>query len=364
MNKLNPEILQTRQHFEILDGLRGVAALSVVIFHFMEIVFSDYSKNFIGHGFLAVDFFFCLSGFVIAYAYDARIGEMGVWEFFKSRMIRLHPLVVLGSVLGLLTFLFDPFGGHPGLYSAGKLALIFLASAFLVPYPVMQDRAFNLFSFNAPAWSLFWEYVANIFYAFILCKISRRWLLVLTVAAAILLCFVCYRTGNLMGGWSGGTFWDGGARISYSFLAGMLIYRSNWIIKNRLGFIGLAVLLIFAFIMPFSKWNWLTEPAVVLLYFPLLIALGAGANLSDGLKKLCVFSGKISYPLYMTHYAALWMFGNYYFSHKPGPTQLTYVIVTSIILLIGLAWLVMVAYDIPVRKYLSEKRKRFVKLNA
>jgi peptidoglycan/LPS O-acetylase OafA/YrhL len=102
----------------------------------------------------------------------------------------------------------------------------------------------------------------------------------------------------------------------------------------------------------------------VLLYFPLLIALGAGANLSDGLKKLCVFSGKISYPLYMTHYAALWMFGNYYFSHKPGPTQLTYVIVTSIILLIGLAWLVMVAYDIPVRKYLSEKRKRFVKLNA
>src|SRR5579862_2042083 len=112
MNKLKQEILETRQHFEILDGLRGVAALSVVTFHFMEMAYSDYSKNFIGHGFLAVDFFFCLSGFVIAYAYDSRIQQMGVLEFFKSRIIRLHPLVILGSVLGLLAFLFDPFGGQ------------------------------------------------------------------------------------------------------------------------------------------------------------------------------------------------------------------------------------------------------------
>src|SRR3954469_22554885 len=122
------EILQPKRHFEILDGLRGIAALGIVIFHFMEWIFSDSSKNFIGHGFLAVDFFFCLSGFVIGYAYDDRIRKMGVVEFFKSRLIRLHPLVILGSVLGLLTFLFDPFGGHPELYSTNKIALIFLCS--------------------------------------------------------------------------------------------------------------------------------------------------------------------------------------------------------------------------------------------
>src|SRR5881398_1551675 len=100
MSKIDPgaDILKTKKHFDLLDGLRGVAALAVVIFHFMEWVFSDYSENFIGHGFLAVDFFFCLSGFVIGYAYDNRIVKMGVGEFFKSRLIRLHPLVVLGSV--------------------------------------------------------------------------------------------------------------------------------------------------------------------------------------------------------------------------------------------------------------------------
>ncbi len=78
MNKTAPAILQTKNHVERLVGVRGMSALSVVTFHFMEWVYSDYSKNFIGHGFLAVDFFFCLSGFVIGYAYDDRIAKMGV----------------------------------------------------------------------------------------------------------------------------------------------------------------------------------------------------------------------------------------------------------------------------------------------
>ena len=360
-NKLSPDILKTKQHFEILEGLRGVAALAVVVFHFMEVAYTDYSKDFIGHGFLAVDFFFCLSGFVIGYAYDDRIGKMGIAEFFKSRMIRLHPLVILGSVLGLLTFLFDPFGGHPELLGAGKIILIFLSSILLIPYPAMTERYFNLFSFNAPAWSLFWEYVANIVYAFVLYKISRRYLLLLTIISAAALCFVGYRAGNLMGGWGGDSFWDGSVRISFSFLAGLLIYRSNWIIKTRLGFISLAVLLALSFIMPFSKWNWLTEPLVIIVYFPLLIAMGAGATLTAGFKKLCVFSGKISYPLYMTHYAVIWMFANYYNSHKPGTIQLSFIIISSVILLIGFAYLIMVIYDIPVRRYLTNKRKQVLR---
>lgn len=355
---LSPGILKPKKHFEILDGLRGMAALSIVVFHFMEWVYSDPGKNFIAHGFLAVDFFFCLSGFVIGYAYDDRIGKMGITEFFKSRLIRLHPLVIFGAVLGLLAFLFDPFSNHPEVYSAGRIILIFLSSIFLIPYPVMEDRSFNLFGLNAPAWSLFWEYVANIVYAFVLYKISRRYLLLLTIIAGAAICFVAYRTGALIGGWDGKTFWDGFVRISYSFLAGLLIYRSNWIIKNKLGFIGLSVLLLLAFIMPYSKWNWLTEPMVVLFYFPLLIALGAGATLTQGFKKLCVFSGKISYPLYMTHYAAIWIFGNYYTTYKPGTAQLSLVIITGTILLSGIAYLVMVAFDIPVRKYLTNKRKQ------
>ncbi|WP_338840738.1 acyltransferase [Flavobacterium ginsenosidimutans] len=350
-------VLETKQHFEILDGLRGIAAFAVVVFHFMEWIFTDPSKNFIGHGFLAVDFFFCLSGFVIGYAYDDRIAKMGLRNFFIARIIRLHPLVIAGSILGLLAFLFDPFGGHLELYSTGKIILTFICSIFLIPFPVIADRGFNLFSFNAPAWSLFWEYIANIVYAFVLYRIGRSFLLLLTILSAVAICYVGYNSGNLIGGWSGPTFWDGCARISYSFLAGLLIYRSNWVIKNKLGFGGLTFLLLLAFIMPFSEWNWISEPLVVLLYFPLLISFGAGAILKPGLKKACVFSGKISYPLYMTHYAVLWMFGNYYTNFKSDTTQLTLIVITSVALLVGFAYLVMVVYDIPLRNYLNAKRK-------
>jgi peptidoglycan/LPS O-acetylase OafA/YrhL len=358
MEKSTPAVLQTKQHFEILDGLRGIAAISVVTFHFMEIVFSDYSKNFIGHGFLAVDFFFCLSGFVIGYAYDDRIKKMGIMEFFKSRLIRLHPLIVLGAVLGLLGFLFDPFGGHPESAGFSKILLTFLTSLLLIPYPTMSERFFNLFSFNAPAWSLFWEYIANIVYAFVLCRLVRHYLIILAVIFAAAICFVAWHSGNLMGGWSGGTFWEGGARIGFSFTAGLLIYRYNLIIKNKIGFIGLGVLLFLAFVSPFSTWNWLTEPLIVIVYFPLIIALGAGAQLSDGLKKLCVFSGDISYPLYMTHYVVMWMFGNYYAAHKPGTGQLAMIISISLVLLVGIAYLFMIGYDIPVRRYLTNKRRQ------
>lgn len=358
MKELSPGILKTKQHFEILDGLRGIAAITIVVFHFMEWIYADPSKNFLGHAFLAVDFFFCLSGFVIGYAYDDRIGKMGILEFFKLRIIRLHPLVILGSVLGLSGFLFDPFSVLTESFSAGKLILIFLSSIFLIPWPVMESRSFNLFSFNAPAWSLFWEYMANIFYAFILYKIGRRFLLILTVISAAALCYVSYQSGSLLGGWNGTTFWDGCARISYSFLAGLLIYRSNLIIKTKLGFTGLSILLLLAFIMPFSAWNWLTEPMVVLFYFPLLVSLGAGAALTQGVKKLCIFFGKISYPLYMTHYAAIWIFSNYYINQKPDTAELALIIIIGTIVLIGFAYLTMVIYDIPVRRYLNSKRKQ------
>lgn len=339
----------------VLDGLRGIAAIIVVVFHFMEWIITDFTKNFIAHGFLAVDFFFCLSGFVIAYAYDTRIASIGIKSFFKLRLIRLHPLIVLGSVLGLLGFLFDPFANEATQFSIGMIVLVFLSSVFLIPLPIMPDRAFNLFNFNAPAWSLFWEYIANIAYALILRKLNRTVLLLLTLLAAAGICTVLFRTGNLLGGWSKDNFWDGGIRVAYSFLAGMLVYRSNWVIKNKLGFTGLAIMLLPAFLMPFGKWNWLTESFVVLIYFPLIISLGAGTQLSERVKNICTLSGAISYPLYMTHYAFIWIFGHYFLSQKTGTTELVIVVTAGTVLLILFSYLVMKFYDTPVRKYLHRR---------
>lgn len=133
-------LLKTKQHFEILDGLRGVAAVAVVVFHFMEFVTPSYHDNFIAHGFLAVDFFFCLSGFVVAYAYDNRLEKLGVVQFLKLRLIRLHPLVLIGAAFGLLAFIFDPFSNLHTQYSSTKILFMFLSASLLIPYPAVPER--------------------------------------------------------------------------------------------------------------------------------------------------------------------------------------------------------------------------------
>lgn len=347
--------MKARPHFQILNGLRGVAAMAIVVFHFTEWVYEP-ADNFIGHGFLAVDFFFCLSGFVVGYAYDGRVQKMGLKDFFTRRLIRLHPMVVFGSILGLLAFLFDPFASYQHTYGPGWIVLIFLCSLFLIPFPVMEERSFNLFGLNAPAWSLFWEYVANLVYALVLVRVSRRFLIFLLIPAAVSLYYVGYSTGNLLGGWAGENFWDGGIRIWYSFTAGLIIHRYQLIIKNRIGFLGLGALLSLAFLLPQFPNTGLVEASVIAVYFPLIVSLGAGSTLHPKLFSTCKFAGDISYPLYMTHYAFMWMFGNYFLQYQPDTKTLTQVIIFGSIFIIFFAWMVTKFFDTPVRKYLTRRR--------
>lgn len=359
----SPDLLKTRKHYGILDGLRGVAAIAIVIFHFMEFIVPDYANNFIAHAYLAVDFFFCLSGFVLAYAYDHRIKKLGNWEFFKMRLIRLQPMVVIGALLGLFTFLLDPFHHFYAIYGFKDTVLMFLSSCFMIPWPMMPERYNNLFYFNPPTWSLFWEYIANIFYAIILFRLQKKVLLILTIVAGATLIYTAWQFGNLSIGWGADNWVGGGARLAYSFSAGILVYRSRWIIESSFGFITMAFLLMLAFLVPFiDSLNWIIEPLIVLFYFPFLIALGAGAKSSAKLKPISKVLGEISYPLYMIHYPFLWVFLSYLETKKPPMSLLCVLIPVITLLLISFAYLIMVKIDTPLRKYLKNRlSKDFVK---
>ncbi len=351
--------LETREHFKILDGLRGVAAIAVVIFHFMEFVVPDYNKSFIAHAYLAVDFFFCLSGFVIAYAYDHKIQDIGIFSFFKLRLIRLHPLVIIGSVIGLLAFAFDPFSNLFDVYGLNKTLAMFIASCFLIPFPLVHERYFNLFHLNPPTWSLFWEYIANIFYALILCKLNKKILWILAVAGAAALFYEANRSGFLAVGWGGDNIVGGGIRVFYSFVIGILVYRSKWIIRSPLGFVSTGMLLLIAFLIPYAdKTNHLVDPLIVVFYFPLLVALGAGARSNPISEKISKFSGDISYPLYVIHYPFLWLFLSYIEKAKPSMNQMIMAIAIGTPLLILFAYLVLKFIDLPIRKYLKNRMQQ------
>ena len=167
----------TKPHYNILDGLRGVAALTVVCFHLFEAYATSHLDQRINHGYLAVDFFFILSGFVIGYAYDDRWTKMTVGEFLKRRFIRLHPMVVIGALIGAVMFYFQGCSvWDVSTVSVGALLLATLMNALLIPAtPGAEIRGVGeMYPLNGPSWSLFFEYIGNILYAFFIRLLPTR----------------------------------------------------------------------------------------------------------------------------------------------------------------------------------------------
>lgn len=176
----------TKPHYAILDGLRGVAAIMVVWFHIFEAYATSHLDQKINHGYLAVDFFFILSGFVIGYAYDDRWKTMTAKDFIKRRIIRLHPMVVMGAVIGAIVFYFQ---GCPvwdvAKVTVGALFVATFINALLIPAtPGTEIRGLGeMYPLNGPSWSLFFEYIGNILYALFIRKFSTAMLALLVVGA-------------------------------------------------------------------------------------------------------------------------------------------------------------------------------------
>lgn len=339
----------SKAHFEVLDGLRGTAALMVVLFHFSEPLLGDPQANPLGHVFLAVDFFFCLSGFVIGYAYDGR-RELGVAGFVRTRLLRLHPLVLAGATLGLLSFLLDPYGGTA---RAADVALAYASVLLLVPYAAgLPDRFDLLFQLNAPAWSLFWEYVASLAYALVLWRLPRRALLALVLCAGAALAALAWHAGTIDGGWGLSNWWQGGLRTAYSFCAGLLAWRWRFVLRTRCGYLLLSLALVAGLL---AARTWMLELALVLAGFPLLVALGAGGTVSGRAGTLCRFMGRISYPLYITHNMLIWPFAHFVQRAHPGPLLTAAVVAGGVGVALATAYAALRWFDEPLRTCLARK---------
>ena len=349
----------TKSYYDILDGLRGIAAITILVFHYTEMIYpDDYVTNPMGHGFLAVDFFYCLSGFVIAFAYDYRAKSLGVVGFFKNRLIRLHPLVILGTVVGLVGFLFDPFVDRELFPDFKIIGLAVVGSLLLIPTPFLPYRWGALFPYNSPSWSLFFEYLANILYIFVLSRINKKALLIFGVLSAGWLVFTSWRSGWLIGGWDILTYADAFPRVTYSFIAGLLIFRFRLIWENKYGFWLPLLMLLGVFFFPHRDNDWITESILVVIIFPLIICVGAGAKTTGFTRKFCLFIGRLSYPLYMTHITTVWIYGNYYLKYNP--TGMKFFLITTGLIIFNLifAWVAMCFYDEPVRKWLNRRMKK------
>jgi peptidoglycan/LPS O-acetylase OafA/YrhL len=361
----------SRQHFKVLDALRGVAAIMVVIFHVLEVYSGgDHVKQWINHGYLAVDFFFMLSGFVMAHAYDGRWGNMTLKDFFKRRLIRLHPMIVFGMVIGAVCFYFGASDYFPKIAgtSAGQLLLILVIGCTLLPVPISMDiSGWNeMHPLNGPAWSLFLEYIANILHALVLRRLSKTVLSVLVALAAVLLVHwaVTSPTGDLVGGWSlePEQLRIGFTRLLFPYMAGMLLRRMVTLAGGKNTFLWSSLLLIIVLSIPriggheYLWANGLYDSLVVILVFPIIIYLGAMSDTGTALAtKVCTFLGDISYPLYMIHFPFAYVY--YAWVTKNNIPLGTGILVGAglLVFTVVLSYVVLKCYDEPVRKWLAKR---------
>src|SRR5271155_1552251 len=314
-----------KEHFEVLDGLRGSAAFLIVIFHLFNYAFGfNSSLSLVRHAYLAVDFFFGLSGFVVAYAYDDRWTRMSIPQFFRIRLIRLHPLVLLGATLGLLGYLFDPFGKVMNQTPAPMLLLAYITSLLLLPSPPVGGRPHETQALNGPAWSLMQEYLGNIAYALILRRLRTTTLGIIFGWSGLLLIWTANTKESLDGGWGYPEIWMAPLRLTVSFVMGLWLYRIHDCIRfPKIGLLLLSIVLVVCFQMPqFSNvrglsLNGLYDAACVLFLFPLVILCGAHSTAGTGMIRLCKFSGRLSYPLYITHIPFVYVLAGYSGTRHP-----------------------------------------------
>lgn len=388
MNQKNV-YLASKPRYAILDGLRGVAALVVILFHGFETYIPFFGTQHINHGYLAVDFFFVLSGFVIGYAYDDRWDRMSTWSFFKRRLIRLHPMVVAGTLFGACLFFFgeSDYFSLIGGTEPWKFFLCIVLGLLMIPAGTGLDiRGWGeTNSLNGPNWSLTFEYIGNILYAFVLRRLPTVVLGMLCVASAFLTLnlalgwdvfgFFAQPKYDVIGGWSitPDQMYVGFSRLLYPFLCGLLISRllPKFITKEnpsgsplgiRGGFWWASLLLVVLFAVPqiggkSCVADGLYQVFAIVVMFPVIVLIGAGSKTTDKRSaKWCETLGNLSYPLYITHFPLMYMQMAWVSSHKDSPVWHHVVLNLGILLVaIGIAWAFLKLYDEPVRAWLKKK---------
>lgn len=336
-----------------LDALRGVAAIAVIAFHYPGWLVPLSSSS----GYLAVDLFFVMSGIVIARSYDPRFASgMRGAEFLGKRLIRLYPLYALGTLLGL-TFRLASVLGHFQQFSIWELLVTAVRSAFFIPSPAGPDTPV-LFPLDLPAWSLFWELIVNVLFAFSWRFLTTARLATILLVSAASLIFLIISSGNANGGFTTSSWLMGFTRAVFGFAFGVLLARHTSNRGRRPSAAGFVTLLGATVILLSMRTQSRAAQDIVciLALFPLIAYLAARIEPPKALQPVATFLGSISYALYLLSFPLLGAVNVVlpHLSISPGGA-LTAALLAA---LLATCWLADRIYDVPLRRFLAERLRQ------
>lgn len=345
---------ETRR-FLTLDATRGIAAICVMLYHFTASGLA--STALFPNAVVAVDYFFCLSGFILSFTYERRLRDgMTAGTFMTRRLVRLYPMYLLGLGLGVAAELATPSlpGEWQRLVMAAALALVFLPA--LAPFTVRTGTLTIddfMFPLNPPAWSLFYELVVNWIYG--IARPSTRAILV--VMAVSFACFAqSVHVHFVPPGFSLGTFGGGLARALFFFLGGVLVFRIWQRVPPRLPAfwpILASVILVAICLLPYGEVTYLASA----LALPILVWASTVEPVTGLERRTYAWLGEISYPVYALHAPLVIFLQPVTVTQGVPAFSLPFVLVVAACLVVA-AFVLSRAWDIPMRRSLARTAER------
>ncbi|MET0658622.1 MAG: acyltransferase [Steroidobacteraceae bacterium] len=338
--------------FLALDGLRGIAAFAVILDH----VYSWTLSAWFPGRYLAVDFFFVLSGFVLAHAHGQKLaqGALSPSSFMRIRIIRLYPFYVLGLAFGLLLPILAVLHGWENASPLPEIATVAAFGLLFLPAPKFSWTGDLLYPFNGPSWSLFFELVANLIYGFIARYLTWLVLGVGLAVMAVLVAVTVLRHDALGPGWVWSHFDAGLSRVIYGFFAGVAVYKLRGVVKLPAlsAWMSVVVLLVIFAVRAPGILRHAFDAFAAIVLMPLLVAVASGAKVSGVAARLCDALGLLSYGVYALHFPMMYLVD---FGLKATGVSVPYGFMNVALVAMLTAMIAAVAtrfYDAPFRKLL------------
>lgn len=287
-----------------LDGLRGIAALVIMLYH-LSMVFRTGGP--FQRGYLMVDLFFLLSGFVLASSTEKKLNAgIGAFEFTRSRYVRLFPLVAVGAGVAVVRAFV--------IHMADPLSLLWWLALDLAMIPALGGVG-PFYRYNGPQWTLFWELVANFVHALCLKKVPTKALPVIAAGFGAALVYTVRQHGSDTMGVSALTahsWWTPVPRVAFPYVLGVWLGRVRkggfatpalpWPLALALPVAGIAVVPS----LPLS--HAMGDLAFVVLFLPVMLWNVVLCRPPQWLAPALDWLGNFSLPLYCVHLTILvWM---------------------------------------------------------
>jgi peptidoglycan/LPS O-acetylase OafA/YrhL len=329
--------------FAALDALRGLAAFSVVLMH----VTDPFNLGLVGHGYLAVDFFFVLSGLVVAHAYEQRLRQGDLVGFVRARLIRLYPLIFVGVALGAAVALVGwRLKAETQLLPMSALWPAITLTLLLLPVRMLGSPA--PFPLDPPLWSMAYELLANAVYGLVANRLTRRVLaLVIIFCGAGLAVLTWGQHGFVQdASWTAAIF--NTVRVGFGFFAGCWLARMRRLPPLNILLSGAILMAVLC--APAGAWP--IDIGATLFVFPALIAVSVGAPLGPLGERVADYLGRLSYPLYVLHYPFVPIFSHFARAHGFSGAQLAGLCVVEVLCMTLASAIALHLYDEPIRRLL------------